>query len=113
MAPTKPSLAIRPNRSKTKRATEMSRSRASGLKAATVACSISTERPGGFGGAIPVCIAPVPQLIHDVSNGNEFAAWERMCTRYFEGVPDNHDVNHAINIYRVALQVRFTVPRLR
>ena len=32
-----------------------------------------------------------------------------MSTRGFKGVPDNHDVDHAINIYRVDLQVRFTV----
>ena len=67
------------------------------------------ERAGCFWGSAPVCIVPAPQLAHHIGDGNKLAAWERMCTRDFESVPDNHDVDHALNIYRVDLQVRFTV----
>jgi hypothetical protein len=47
-----------------------------------------------------ICIVPPPQLAQDAGYCDELAAGESACTRDFDGVPDNRDVDHAPNIYR-------------
>jgi hypothetical protein len=69
------------------------------------------EGPGALRGATPARIIPPPRLAHHVGDGNKRAARERMRTRDFESVPDNHDVNDAIDIYRFAGSWRYVMPK--
>jgi hypothetical protein len=47
--------------------------------------------------SVPARIVPAPQLAHDVGDGNKLAARQRMGTRDFDGIPNIHDVDHAID----------------
>ena len=67
------------------------------------------ERAAGCFWAAPVSIVHPLQLAHDIGDGNKFAARQRICAGNFDGMPNNREVDHTINIYRVDLQVRFTV----
>jgi hypothetical protein len=59
------------------------------------------ERAGCFWGSVPARVAPAPELAHHVGDGNKLAAWERMCTRDFDGGTDVGDTQHAADYSRI------------